>query len=436
MPENQTGPPEQEIQQLREEVRRLREEQQSGNGSAPAHENADGEPVPEKKRHPVRNTILALVGLLLLIGGVLYWLYARQFESTDDAQVDGHISGIASRIAAQVTAVYVDENQWVKAGQVIADLDPRDFQTAADQARGQLRQAQSQTTAERPNVPLTQVTSQTTVATTEADVAGAEANLASAQGDLVAAVERIREARANHIKAKADVERYLPLVEKDEIPRQQFDQALATERALGATFSANLASAAAAQMQVEQRRAQLAQAQHRAAEAQKNAPKQVAVQRANVAARQAAAAAAQAQLQQALLNLSYCKIVTPVDGIVARRNAEVGQRVSEGQQLVLVAQTANLWVTANFRETQLRHMQAGQTARIHVDALGTDFDGYVESMPAATGAVTSLLPPENATGNFVKVVQRLPVRLRFKQGQQGLERLRQGMSVVPSVRVR
>jgi membrane fusion protein (multidrug efflux system) len=371
----------------------------------------------------------------ILVGAVLYWLNARHYEDTDDALVDGHISGIAARVAGTVTGIYVEEHAQVQAGQVLAELDPRDSQAAVDQARGELAKAQAEMQAEQPNVPLTQVTTQTSIATSSTDVRAAEAAVAAADRDHEAALEKVREAEANNAKAQADVARYRPLVEKDEVAREQFDQVVANARALAATVSAARASAESAAKQADQRRAQLTETQQKAEEARRNAPQQVAVRRANVSTKQAAVAAARAQLDQALLNLSYCKITTPVPGIVAKRTAEVGEHVTPGQQMVLVAQTADMWVTANFRETQLQLMRAGQSARIHVDALSRDFDGYVDGMPAASGAVTSLLPPENATGNFVKVVQRLPVRLRFKRGQDGLERLRPGMSVEPKVRV-
>ena len=366
---------------------------------------------------------------------LIWWLHARHFEDTDDAEVDGHISGIAARVAGTVTGVYFEENQFVQAGQVVADLDPRDYQLALEQARSQLRQAQAQTQAEQPNVPVTQVTNQTNIATTTSEVTSAEAAVAAAQNDYEAALAKVRESEANNAKAQTDVERYRPLAEKDEVPREQFDGVVATAKAQAATVAANQASAASALKQVDQRRAELEEARRRSEEAQKNAPRQVAIREANISSRQSGAQAARAQADQAVLNLSYCKIVTPVGGIVAKRTAEVGQYVAPGQQILLVMQTGDLWVTANFRETQLRRMRPNQSVRIHVDALDADFYGFIESLPAATGAVTSLLPPENATGNFVKIVQRLPVRIRFKQDQQGLNRLRPGMSVEPTVRV-
>ena len=435
---------EQEVEQLREEVRRLREEQketpgdkQDDAGKQPEGKHVDDEQKsePERKPHTLRKILLIIVALVLAAAGLEWWLYNRQFETTDDAQVDGHINAITARISGTVTAVYVEENQFVQAGQLVADLDPRDYHVALQLAQSQLAQAQAQSQAELPNVPVTEVTTRTTVATSSSDVVNAEAAVAAADHNYQAALAKVREAEANNIKAQADVERYRPLAAKDEVPREQFDQVIANAGALAATVAANRASAEAAQRQVDQARAQLTQAQHRAAQARENAPHEVDIQKANVAVRQAGAQTAQAQVDQARLNLSYAQIRTPVRGIVAKRTAEVGQHVEPGQQIVLVTQIDDLWVTANFKETQLRRMQPGQSVRLHVDALKKDFDAYVESMPAASGAVTSLLPPENATGNFVKVVQRLPVRIRFKPGQDGLDRLRPGMSVEPKVRV-
>lgn len=437
-----------QISELREEVRRLREEQEqqkrppgNGNGHKGDEPRQEGEAEqPErlskerpKKPHPLRKALIILGVLIIAAVGVIWWLHSRNYESTDDAEVDGHISGIAARITGTITGVFVEQDQFVKAGEVLVDLDPRDYQTALEEAKAQLAQAQNQTSAEQPNIPVTQVTNATSIATTSSEVTGAEAGEAAAERSYEAALAKVMEAQANNAKAQADVERYRPLVEKDEVAREQFDQVVAAAKADAATVTASQASAEAARQQVDQSRAQLVEAQQRAEQAVKNAPHQVAIRRADVASRQAAVEAARAQVDQALLNLSYCKITTPVNGIVAKRMAEVGQDVAPGQQVFLITQIDDLWVTANFRETQLRRMRPGQSARIHVDALSADFDGYVEYMPAASGSVTSLLPPENATGNFVKIVQRLPVRIRFKKNQRGLERLRPGMSVEPKV---
>jgi membrane fusion protein, multidrug efflux system len=431
---------EHEIEELREEIRHLREEQQKGRSEEKKEDDKkseDKEQKPEepKKPHPLRKILLIILVLVVVAAGIAYWLYSRQFEDTDDAQVDGHINAITARVSGTVTGVYVEENQFVKAGQVLADLDPRDSKVALAVAQSQLAQAQAQSQAQRPNVPVTETNTRTAIATAAGDVTNAEAAVAAADHNYEAALAKVSESEANSAKAQADVERYRPLAEKDEVPREQFDQVVANAKALAATVAANQATAKAAAREADQARAQLTQAQQRSEESRQNAPRQVEMQKANVAVRQAAIQTARAQLDQARLNLSYVKIQSPVNGIVAKRSAEVGQHVEPGQQVVLITQIDDLWVTANFKETQLRRMSPGQSVRLHVDALKADFDGYVESLPAASGAITSLLPPENATGNFVKVVQRLPVRIRFKSNQNGLDRLRPGMSVEPKVRV-
>ena len=431
---------EHEIEELREEIRHLREEQEKGRSEEKKEDDKksqDKEQKPEepKKPHPLRKILLIILVLVVVAAGIAYWLYSRQFEDTDDAQVDGHINAITARVSGTITGVYVEENQFVKASQVLADLDPRDSQVALAVAQSQLAQAQAQSQAQRPNVPVTETNTRTAIATAAGDVTNAEAAVAAADHNYEAALAKVSESEANSAKAQADVERYRPLAEKDEVPREQFDQVVANAKALAATVAANQATAKAAAREADQARAQLSQAHQRAEEASQNAPQQVEMQKANVAVRQAAIQTARAQLDQARLNLSYLKIQSPVNGIVAKRSAEVGQHVEPGQQVVLITQIDDLWVTANFKETQLRRMSPGQSVRLHVDALKADFDGYVESLPAASGAITSLLPPENATGNFVKVVQRLPVRIRFKPNQNGLDRLRPGMSVEPKVRV-
>jgi membrane fusion protein, multidrug efflux system len=440
MPNDQaTYASEREVEQLREELRHLREERENGHSEEKEQEkqekNDDRKPEGPKKPHPLRKILLIILAVVLVAVGIAYWLYSRHFEDTDDAQVDGHINAITARIPGTITGIYVEENQFVKAGQVLAELDPRDNAVALAIAQSQLAQARAQSLAASPNVPVTETSTRTTIATAAADVTNAEAAVAAADQNYQAALAKVSESEANSAKAQQDVERYRPLAAKDEVPREQFEQVLANAKALAATVAASQATAKAAARQADQARAQLSQTHERAEEAKQNAPHQVEMQKANVTARQAAIQTARAQLDQARLNLSYVKIQSPVNGIVAKRSAEVGQHVEPGQQLLLITQIDDLWVTANFKETQLRRMKPGQGVRIRVDALNSDFDGYIESLPAASGAITSLLPPENATGNFVKVVQRLPVRIRFKPNQNGFDRLRPGMSVEPKVRV-
>jgi len=380
--------------------------------------------------------VVLLIGAALATGGVLYFNYAQGYESTDDAQIDGHLNGISSRIAGTITNVCVDENQFVKAGELVAEIDPRDYEIALAQSKAEVSQKQAEVQVQDPNVPMTEVSSQTSILTAQADVATADAAVAWAERDLVASQGRLREAEANYAKAREDVERYKALVGKDEIPKQIYDQSVSNANALQAAVDANRAATEASQKLVDQRQAQLAQAKSHLAEADRNAPQRLAVSRANVAAKQADAQVARTRVEQAELNLTYTKIYAPVSGIITKRSVEIGNRVQPGQQLFLVGQLDDLWVTADFKETQLRHMHPGQRATISVDAYDQTYRGYVESMPGATGTITSLLPPENASGNYVKVVQRLPVRIRFDKNQPGLDRLRPGMSVEPKVQLK
>jgi membrane fusion protein (multidrug efflux system) len=392
------------------------------------------EPAPPKPRKSRLGLIVLLLVLASAIaGGVVWWIHSGTYEETDDAQVNTHLSAISSRVAGTVTAVYVEENQFVKAGQLIAELDPRDYQNALDQAQSQKLQSEAQVRAINPNVPITETSNRATVSSSEAELAHAAAAVSAAERAYEAADADLRQAEATAAKAQADVARYQPLVAKDEVPREQYDQVVATAKAQAALVESRRASLAAARKAVDQRNASLAQTQARLREAQENAPLQIAIRRADIVTRQAAVKTSETQVARAQLDLSYTKIFAPVSGIVSRRTVEIGQRVNAGQQMIQIAQIGDLWVTANFKETQLRRMHEGQRVTIHVDAFKQDLNGRVQSLPASTGAITSLLPPENATGNYVKVVQRLPVRIRFEPGQSGLERLRPGMSVDPKV---
>ncbi len=459
---------EEEVRQLREEQERLKESQQkpkdngAGNkdGQGDQGKKKDEQPQGDEKKDeeqqkkqeppkpplPVRannyvqthpgTILIGLVALAaVVIGATLLLHYLNSYESTDDAEVDGHLLNV---IAPRVTgndppASMSEDNQFVKAGQVLADLDQSDYNQSLHQSQAALSEAQAQYNAANPNVPITQTTNVSTISSNEAELRSAEAGVVSAQQEYDARVAAVRQAEVNHTKAALDKARYQVLVDKDEISKQQFDAVVAAERAAGAQVDANQASAEAARKVIDQRRAQLAQAQTRLNEANQNAPRQVAIQKSTVEARQAAIATARAQQEQARLNLSYTRIVAPVSGIVVDKTAEVGQPLTAGQQLMSISQTDDIWITANFKETQLRLMRSNQSVDIKVDAFDHTYHGYIESMPGATGAKTSLLPPENATGNYVKVVQRLPVRIRLKPNEDPEHRLRPGMSVEPKV---
>jgi membrane fusion protein (multidrug efflux system) len=246
-------------------------------------------------------------------------------------------------------------------------------------------------------------------------------------------VADLRQAEANNAKAQADLRRYKQLLDKHEIAESEYDQYDATAKAQTAAVSARQAKANSSLQTISQREAQLRQKQAAREKTVENAPREIQIRKADVAARRSNADSAGAQVRQEEMNLKYCRIVAPVSGLVSQRTAEVGARVSIGQQLMLLVQTKDLWVTANFKETQLRKVRVGQRVTIEVDGLGKKFDGTVESLPASTGDRTSALPPENATGNFVKVVQRMPLRIRFRENQEGLDQLRPGMSVVPTI---
>ena len=323
----------------------------------------------------------------------------------------------------------------MKAGDPLVDLDPRDMQVALDQAKAQAGQAHSMIAEQQPNIPITQVQSSTSISTSEADVATAQAKEAVAAQDQATAAARVAEAQANLTKAQQDLDRYKVLIAKEEISQQEYDQTAATVKAQAAALDANQAALQSAAATVNQRKSETAAAISKLKQARSTAPQELDIRRAMVAAEVAGEQSYNAQVEQAQLKLSYTHITAPVSGIVMKRSAEVGAHISAGQQLMTIAQVDDLWITANFKETQLERIRPNQSVSIHVDALQKDFEGYVEDIGASTGAISSVLPPENATGNYVKVVQRIPVRLRFKKDQQGLEGLRPGMSVVPEVRI-
>jgi membrane fusion protein (multidrug efflux system) len=384
-------------------------------------------------RHPIGTAMGIIAFAAVLIGGYFLLRYFNSYESTDDAEVEAHLDPIGSRISGLVTHVYVERDDAVKAGEVLVQLDPHDYQVAIDRARGAYAQAVAQFRAENPNVPITLTTTQSTVTTGESSVRAAEAAVSAAQHDYEAHLDQVRQTEAQNVKAQQDVLRYRSLVAKDEISRQQYDGAVAAADSEAAAVSAAKASADAARQALNQRQQQLAQAQAQLDTATTNAPREVAVRRAGVDTRLAMVQSARAELEQAELNLSYTKIVAPASGVIASRTVNIGESIQPGEQLVTISEVGDVWFIANFKETQLRRMRPGQDVDIHVDAFDETFKGYVAELPGASGAATSLLPPENATGNFVKVVQRLPVRILLKPGQDPQHRLRPGMSVEPKV---
>jgi len=347
--------------------------------------------------------------------------------------VDGHTDPISARISGFVLAAYVENTNHVKKGQVLVDLDPRDYKVALAQAQANLAQAIASLNAQSPNVPITQTTQATTVTTSDLSVESAQASLASAEHSYQSALSDLTQTEATAANAAREEERYRQLVGKQEVSKEQYDQQATNARALASSVESRRQTADAARNSVQQARSALDQARKRAEEARQNRPRQIQMQHATLAVRLANVETAKAQVEQASLNLSYCKIVAPDDGIIGDKSVQVGSQVTAGQELLALTQINDIWVTANFKETQTRNIRPGQSVTIHVDSLSQDFDGFVEALPGGTGAIYSLLPPENATGNYVKVVQRLPVRIRFKPNQPHAERLHPGLSVEPKV---
>ncbi len=383
-----------------------------------------------------KGIVLIVIVVVVLIAAGLWWR-STFTEDTDDAQIDGHLIQVSARITGQVIKVDVNENQWVNAGDEICELDPRDFQVAVENAEAALASAVANAASARVNVPIITVNTGSNLSSAGADLSGARAQVEQAEQQLDAAVAQVAQAQANATKAQLDLARYRPLVEKDVISKLQFDAAVAAADATAAALANAQASqkAAADGVRVARQREMQSQALLKYAE---TGPQQVAAQNAKARQADAQVKEAEAQLDQAKLNLSYTKIVAPVAGIITRKSVEVNQNVSVGQNLLTLVSLQDIWVTANFKETQLRHMRAGQPVKIHVDATGKDYDGRVTQIGGATGSVLSLFPPENATGNYVKVVQRVPVRIDFPdlKDEDANHLLRPGLSVEPKVRVK
>ncbi|MGA7321471.1 MAG: HlyD family secretion protein [Candidatus Sulfotelmatobacter sp.] len=381
-----------------------------------------------------RIAVIIAVGVLLVIGFFVY-RYVTSYESTDDAQVDGHINSISARVSGHVVKLNIVDNQYVQAGTVLVEIDPSDYQVAYDRAKANFDDAQAAAAAAGVNVPITSVNTTSQVSATEADVASARAGIAAARQQFQAAKAQLDQAEANNVKAQNDLDRYKQLVDKQEISQQQYDQAVASAKASAAAVEAGRAMADAAQSQVTEAQGKLVQAEANLRYAH-TAPRQMEVIRSRAASALAQAQQKKADLDQAQLNLQYTKVIAPVAGVVSDRTVEVGQNVAPGQELMKVIPLDDVWITANFKETQLREMKVGQSVTIEVDANGRSYKGKVNSVAGASGARFSLLPPENATGNYVKVVQRIPVKIVLDPGENKDQSLRPGMSVTPEVWIR
>jgi membrane fusion protein, multidrug efflux system len=397
-------------------------------------------PPPEKKYAPGahrkrrRNLIILIAAAVLIVAGLFLWRYLSSYESTDDAQVDVHLYPVSARISGYVVKVNVNDNQWVEKGDVLVEVDPTDYEVALKQAQANLANAEATAQSLNITVPITSVNTSSQLSFTASGVEDATAGVTAAQKQLAAAHEQLAAAEANDVKAQDDLHRYKLLVDKREVSQQIYDQALASAKSSTANVAAARASESAADQFVRQAQSRLTQAaaNHQYAE---TGPQQVSSTKARVQAAIADVEQKRALLHQAELNLEYTKIVAPVSGEVTK-TVVVGLNVQPGQQMLTVVPLREVWITANFKETQMKYMRPGQLVQIQVDSSGRDYKGHVDSIAGATGPLFSVLPPENATGNYVKIVQRIPVKVVLDPGENRDLQLRPGMSVEPKVYLR
>ena len=383
-----------------------------------------------------RALLIGAVIIALVVAG-LAWFFLAAYESTDDAQVDGHLHPVSARISGTILRVNpeVEDSHFVKAGTVLAEIDPADYQAERERAVADYNRLQASSQAAEKDISVISSGSNGRLDLARAAVTEAEDAVASEKATLDASEARLAQAQANFTRAEADRQRYAKLLAKHEISQSEYDRVATEADTDKSAVVAGKAEMAAAKQRVSAAQSRLIQRQADVLAAG-SAPQQIASSKAKAAAASSDALRARAQLTTADLNLGYTKIVAPVSGIIGRKTVEAGQRVQPGQQLLTIIPVDDLWITANFKETQLRKMKPGQPVTIHADATGEDYRGHVDDLAGATGSRFSLLPPENATGNYVKVVQRLPVRILLEQGENSDHRLRPGMSVEPSVRTR
>jgi len=389
------------------------------------------------RQHPrtrLRTALLILIPLFVVAGSILLWRYFASYESTDDAQVDVHLYPVSARVSGYVVKVNVTDNQYVQQGAVLVEIDPRDYQVAVDKAQADLANAEATARSLNISVPITSVSTSSQLTFSASDVEGANAGIIAAEKQLAAADAQVEEAQANDLKAQDDLTRYKRLVAHQNVSEQIYDQALAAAKAGTAMVAAARANDAAAQQAVQQAKSRLSQAEANQRAAQ-TGPQQVASTHARALAAVADVQQKRAVLEQAELNLQYTKIVAPVSGEV-NKNVVVGLNLQPGQQLLTIVPLGEVWITANFKETQLKRMKPGQKAEVEVDSNGRTYKAHVDSIAGATGPLFSVLPPENATGNYVKIVQRVPVKLVLDPGENRDHQLRPGMSVEPKVYLR
>ncbi|MGB6431310.1 MAG: HlyD family secretion protein [Candidatus Acidiferrales bacterium] len=399
----------------------------SGAGAAPE--------VPKRTSRAKRRRLLligAVAVVVLVVGGILLWLYFSRYESTDDAQVDVHLYPVSARISGYVLKVNVDDNQWVQQGTVLVEIDPKDYQVAVTQAQANLASAEATAQSLNITIPVTSSNTASETKVTASDVATSDAGVIAAEKQVAVAHAQLEQAEANDVKAQDDVRRYKMLIDKQEVAEQIYDYAVAAAKASAATVAAARANEGAAEQAVDQARSRLAGSEASHQSAADTATQQVSSSRDRARAALADVEQKRAALEQAELNLQYTEIVAPVSGEV-NKTVVVGMNVEAGQQLLTVVPLDEVWITANFKQTQLKHLRPGERAEIHVSSLGRTFKGHVDSVAGATGPVFSLLPPENATGNYVEIVQRIPVKIILDPGENADHQLLPGMNVTPDV---
>jgi membrane fusion protein (multidrug efflux system) len=429
--------------QLQQPQPELVPEEQERAGSYPDLEQVFEEAADKQKRSLLatvklyRKILFIVAAIVVLVAATSGWIYFSSYESTDDAQVDGHLHPVSARISGTVLRVNPDvqDSHFVQAGTVLAEIDPADFQAERDRAQADYERLQAGSVAAEKDITVISSGSNGRLDLARAAVSEAEDSVAAERASLQAAEARLAGAEANFTRAEADRQRFERLLVKHEISQSEYDR-VATEASTNReTVSAARAETVAAQKRISQAQSRLAQRKADVLSAG-SAPQQIASSRAKAAAAVSDASRARAQLTTAQLNLGYTKIIAPVSGIIGRKTVEAGQRVQPGQQLLTIIPVDDIWITANFKETQLQKMKPGQPVTIRADASGRDYRGHIDSLGGATGSRFSLLPPENASGNYVKVVQRVPVRIVLDPGENEDHRLRPGMSVEPKVRLR
>jgi membrane fusion protein (multidrug efflux system) len=406
----------------------------SATRNAAAENPATAPPVAYPSRRSHKRWIIVAAVAVLLVGGIFLWHYLSGFESTDDAQVDVHLYPVSARISGYVQAVHVEDNQYVQEGATLVEIDPKDYQVAEAKAQANMETAEASARALNIDVPISSVDTNSQLKFTSSDIENAKAAIAASEKQVAAAWARIQEAEAENVKAQDDVQRYHLLLIQDEVPKQTYDHAVAAAQTDTAAVAAAKADEASAEQNVLQARSRLSEAIARDESAQAG-PQRVASTRARALSAVADERQKRAELDQAELNLGYTKIFAPVSGEVTKK-VVVGLNVDPGEQLLTVVPLDQIWITANFKETQLKDMRPGQKVKITCDSNGRSYQGHVDSISGATGPLFSLLPPENATGNYVKIVQRVPVKIVLEPGENRDHQLRPGMNVEAKVYLR